>query len=66
MSLHALSTPARNARRLRREQPGQSVEQIGKALGVKTKDLALPIVRMVDEKKLSKQGQRRGTRYFAR
>jgi len=48
------------------KNPGQSVEQIGKALGVKTKDLALPIIRMVEAKKLKTKGQRRGTPYFAR
>ncbi len=48
------------------KQPGQSVEQIGKALGVKTKELALPIIRMVEAKKLKTKGQKRGTRYFVR
>jgi len=48
------------------KNPGQSVEQIGKALGVKTKELALPVIRMLDEKMLATKGQRRGTRYFAR
>jgi len=44
--------------------PGQSVEQIGKALGVTITDLAPPINRMLDEKKLSKKGERRGTWCF--
>jgi hypothetical protein len=48
------------------KNPGQSVEQIGKALGAKTKELALPIIRMIEAKKLRTTGQRRGTRYFAR
>lgn len=47
------------------KNPGQSVEQIGKALGQKTKELALPIIRMIEAKKLKTKGQRRGTRYFA-
>jgi hypothetical protein len=48
------------------KNPGQSVEQNGKALGLKTKDLALPIIRMVDAKKLRTTGERRGTKYFAK
>jgi len=48
------------------KNPGQSVEQIKKALGVEKKDLQLPIVRMVAAKKLKTTGQKRGTRYFAR
>jgi hypothetical protein len=48
------------------KNPGQSVEQIGKALGHKTKELALPIIRMIEAKKLRTTGERRGTRYFAR
>jgi hypothetical protein len=48
------------------KNPGQSVEQIGKALGAKTKELALPIIRMIEAKKLATKGKRRGTRYFAK
>ncbi len=48
------------------KNPGQSVEQIGKALGQKTKELALPVIRMIEAKKLKTTGQKRGTRYFAR
>ncbi len=48
------------------KNPGQSVEQIKKALGVEKKDLQLPIVRMVAAKKLKTTGQKRGTRYFVR
>jgi hypothetical protein len=46
------------------KNPGVSVEQIKKALGVETKDLQLPIVRMVAAKKLKTTGERRGTKYF--
>ncbi len=48
------------------KNPGQSVEQIGKALGVEKKVLQLPIVRMVAAKKLKTTGQKRGTRYFVK
>ncbi len=47
------------------KNPGQSVEQIKKALGVATKDLQLPIVRLIAAKKLMTKGRKRGTRYFA-
>ncbi len=48
------------------KNPVQSVEQIKKVLGVATKDLQLPIVRMVAAKKLKTTGQKRGTKYFVR
>jgi len=48
------------------KNPGQSVEQIGKAIGASTKDLALPVIRMIEAKKLKTKGQRRGTRYFTK
>lgn len=41
--------------------PGASVEQITDALGGATKDLQLPIVRVVAAKKLTATGQTRGT-----
>ncbi|MBL8800528.1 MAG: hypothetical protein JNN27_00915 [Planctomycetes bacterium] len=47
------------------KNPGQSVEQIKKALGVEKRDLQLPIVRMVAAKTLRTTGQKRGTRCFA-
>jgi hypothetical protein len=48
------------------KNPGQSVEQIKKALGVEKKDLQLPIIRMIAAKKLKTTGQKRGTKYFVR
>jgi len=49
-----------------RKNPGQRVEQIGKALGVPTKELALPIIKLLDNKQLKKTGQKRATSYTAR
>jgi hypothetical protein len=46
-------------------RPGSSVEQIGKSLGMQTKQLALPIKKLLAAKKVKTKGQRRGTRYFA-
>ncbi|TAJ21109.1 MAG: DNA-binding protein [Planctomycetota bacterium] len=45
-------------------KPGQSVEQIGKALGAPTKALTLPIRKLIEAKRVKTKGQRRGTRYF--
>jgi hypothetical protein len=45
--------------------PGQSVEQIGKALGVSTKELQLPVVTLVQARAVRTEGQKRGTKYFA-
>ncbi len=48
------------------KNPGQSVKQIGKALGVATKELALPTIRVIEARKLRTTGERRGTRYFVK
>lgn len=47
-----------------KKHPGQRVEQIAAALGTSTKELALPVLKL--GKALKTQGQRRGTKYFAR
>jgi ribosome-binding protein aMBF1 (putative translation factor) len=48
------------------KNPGQRIEQIGDALGVATKDLALPVRKLVSEKKVSSKGQKRATMYFSK
>jgi hypothetical protein len=45
---------------------GQGVEQIAKALATPTKELTLPIRKLLGEKKVSSKGQKRATRYFPR
>jgi hypothetical protein len=45
---------------------GQSIEQIGKGMGVATKELKLPVIKLVEAKKLKTKGQRRGTKYLAK
>jgi predicted transcriptional regulator len=45
-------------------KPGSSVEQLGKSLGMQTKQLALPIRKLLAAKQVKTKGQRRGTRYF--
>jgi hypothetical protein len=48
------------------KNPGQRIEQVGKALGVATKELVLLVKKLVGEKKLSTKGQKRATTYFAK
>jgi hypothetical protein len=47
-----------------KKNPGQRVEQIAAELGTTTKELALPVLKL--GKALKTQGQRRGTKYWAR
>jgi len=48
-----------------RKNPGQRIEQIGKALGIATKDLALPVKKLIAARQVSTKGQKRATTYFA-
>src|ERR1700759_3542463 len=49
-----------------KRHPGLRIEQVGQALGLTTKDLALPAKKLIAEKKLSTKGQKRATTYFAK
>jgi hypothetical protein len=44
--------------------PGLRIEQINKELGTSTKDLALPIRKLIAEKMVSAKGRKRSTMYF--
>jgi hypothetical protein len=44
--------------------PGLRIEQINKQLGTTTKDLALPIRKLLSEGALKAKGQKRSTTYF--
>ena len=46
------------------KNPGQRVEQIGKSLDMPTKELALPIKKLIAEKQIGTKGQKRATTYF--
>jgi hypothetical protein len=48
-----------------RRNPGQGVEQIAKSLNVPSRDLVLPIRKLVADAQLSTKGQKRATKYFA-
>ena len=49
-----------------RKHPGQGVEAIAKGLGTVTKELTLPIRKLVAERGLKTKGQKRATKYFVR
>jgi DNA-binding NtrC family response regulator len=45
---------------------GQGVEQIAKDLGTTTKELTLPIRKLLVEKKITSKGEKRASKYFSR
>jgi len=47
------------------KHPGMRIEQINKEIGTTTKDLALPIRKLLAEKRIKAKGQKRSTTYFA-
>ena len=46
------------------KNPGLRIEQINKQLGTTTKDLALPIRKLIAEGALKAKGKKRSTTYF--
>ncbi len=48
-----------------KSSPGLRIEQINKELGTTTKDLALPIRKLIAEGIVAAKGQKRSTTYFA-
>ena len=46
------------------DHPGQRMEDIAKETGITTKDLSLPIKKLLGESKVTTEGQKRATRYF--
>lgn len=49
-----------------RVNSGQGVEQIAKELGTSTKELSLPLRKLLAEKKIVSKGEKRATKYFSR
>lgn len=47
------------------KNPGLRIEQINKQLGTRTKDLALPIRKLIADGALKTKGKKRSTAYFA-
>ncbi len=48
-----------------KSNPGLRIEQINKELGTTTKDLALPIRKLISSGQVSTKGKKRSTTYFA-
>jgi hypothetical protein len=48
-----------------RQHPGLRIEQINKQLGTRTKDLALPIRKLIAGGTVRAEGEKRSTTYFA-
>ena len=46
--------------------PGQGIEQISKAMHTPTKDLTLPIKKLLQARKIGSKGEKRATRYYPR
>ncbi len=49
-----------------RSNPGQPVEHIGRALAMPTKELTLPLRKLMNKKRLTSKGRKRATCYFPR
>ena len=47
-----------------KDNPGQRVEQINKALGTTTKDLTLPLKKLIADKAVRTEGEKRATAYY--
>ncbi len=47
------------------QNPGQGVEQIARSLGTDTRELTLPIKKLVAQEQVTTEGQKRATKYFA-
>jgi DNA-binding NtrC family response regulator len=45
---------------------GQGIEAIARGLGVETRELTLPVKKLLASKRITSQGQKRATRYFPR
>ncbi len=48
-----------------KSNPGQSIEEIGRALGRATSELTLPVKKLIADKAVKTKGEKRATRYFS-
>jgi len=46
--------------------PGNRIEEIARSLSTSTKDLTLPVKKLLSEKKITSKGTRRATKYYPR
>ena len=49
-----------------KNNPGLRIEQIAKQLGTPSKELVLPVKKLIATKQISTKGQKRSTKYFPR
>jgi len=49
-----------------KKQPGRGIEAIAEGMGVSTKELALPVRKLLADGKIKTKGQKRATKYFAK
>ncbi|HVJ15129.1 MAG TPA: DNA-binding protein [Polyangiaceae bacterium] len=49
-----------------KSNPGQRIEQIAKGMGTSTKELNLPVKKLIATKAIKTRGQKRATQYFPR
>jgi hypothetical protein len=47
-----------------RAEPGQRIEQLARAMGTATKEMALPVRKLIGDGVLRTEGARRATKYF--
>ena len=45
-------------------QPGLRIEELGKAMEIPTRELALPVTKLIKAGKLRREGRKRATKYF--
>jgi hypothetical protein len=60
-----IDTMAEKAAAFIKANPGLRIEQINQELGTTTKELALPMRKLIGEGRVSTKGQKRATTYFA-
>lgn len=48
-----------------KSNPGKGLEGIAAGLGTSTKELKLPVVKLLASRRIKKTGEKRGTKYFA-
>lgn len=64
-SQHELDKLAESFHGFVAKHPGMRIEQINKQLGTSTRDLALPIRKLISDGSIKTKGEKRSTTYFA-
>jgi hypothetical protein len=49
-----------------KKNPGSRVEELARAMGLPTSDLALPMLKLREERQIVKKGEKRAARYTAK